>query len=419
MRRSRYLLIFLCVLAGAYFLLPRPGAPVSDDTMSGDTSVDAKFLGYFPESYRESRERFRSAVDRLRAKDPRVQSGAVAVPTGERLSIDWLYVPARRQRRRLIVLTSGLHGAEAPAGAAVQLHFLDHIYPGLDHASTGVFLVHAINPHGYANFRRATANNVDLNRNFGVNEQLFELKNPGYDQIDDLLNPRGPARAGRFGERLFFMKAISKIAVHGINTLRRAALQGQYEHPQGIYFGGDDFEPHVSLMRELLRERLRRYDAVFLVDLHTGYGDRGALHVYPVNEPDADMRRRIEDVYGAEGAGYELAWANEQTGFFPIRGDFMTYVGSLLKAEQIYVPVIIEYGTMNSRRTAGAIESIHRTILENQGAMHGYAANSDELEIKRRYREMFFPSSERWRSTILRKTRDFWDRTLHRYGDVR
>ena len=48
--------------------------------------------------------------------------------------------------------------------------------------------VHAINPYGFSHTRRATQENVDLNRNFvDFSAQLPE--NGGYTEIHDLLLP--------------------------------------------------------------------------------------------------------------------------------------------------------------------------------------------------------------------------------------
>lgn len=49
----------------------------------------------------------------------------------------------------------------------------------------------------------------------------------------------------------------------------------------------------------------------------------------------------------------------------------------------------------------------------------GYASESDEAEIKRRYRELFYPSSDEWRAKILHDTDVLWDRMLPRIAAMR
>lgn len=395
-----------------YFLLPRPGA--DPEPVTGERAgVD---LSYFLAGYEESRAHFREIAARLKQQYPRLQDGKFQVPSAadDDLTIDWLYVPAKSAQKRLLILTSGLHGAEGPTGAAVQRAFLDQRMQDLDLESTGVLAIHAINPYGFKYFRRVTENNVDLNRNFDDEPALFDSQNEGYRTIHDLLNPDGPAAAGYVGERLFFLKAVGYIVTYGMPALRQAALQGQYEYPHGIYFGGMDFEPQRELLTPLLRETARPYDAVVLVDFHTGYGTRGVLHLFPSEAEDEAMRAATTKLY----EGYSIDWAEEGGEFYSVTGEFTMYIDALLRDEQLYIPMVFEYGTLNSDTTSGAVESIHRTILENQGLQHGYASPDDEAEIKRRYREMFYPSSEAWRAKVLGDTNAMWDDVLPRLNEL-
>jgi hypothetical protein len=46
------------------------------------------------------------------------------------------------------------------------------------------------------------------------------------------------------------------------------------------------------------------------------------------------------------------------------------------------MPVLFEYGTLNSQTTMGSLKSIHTMILENQGTQHGYKSERDSLRVK-------------------------------------
>ncbi len=406
--------LLAALLLIVYLLLPVPGA----DPEPVQSGVDAASLdlSYFKKDYDESRAHFREITARLTEQYPGTRSGVLNVPSAvdDDLTIDWLYVPARSAQKRLLILTSGLHGAEGPAGAAVQRAFLDRRMQDVDLNSTGVLAIHAINAYGFKYFRRVTENNVDLNRNFDEDDALFASKNEGYHTIYDLLNPQGPAAAAYIGERLFFLEAVGNILYYGMPALRQAALQGQYEFPEGIYFGGQAFEPQKELLTPLLVETARAYDAVVLVDFHTGYGSRGVLHLFPSEAEDERMRTATTNLY----EGYTIDWAEEGGEFYSVTGEFTMYVDALLREDQLYIPMVFEYGTLNSDTTTGAIESIHRTIIENQGIQHGYASAEDEAEIKRRYREMFYPTSEAWRAKIFSDTDAMWDDVLPRLNEL-
>ena len=66
------------------------------------------------------------------------------------------------------------------------------LLPELDLSRLSVLMLHAVNPWGYRHRRRVSENNVDLNRNFAVGDELFDLVNQPYADIDDFLNPTQP-----------------------------------------------------------------------------------------------------------------------------------------------------------------------------------------------------------------------------------
>lgn len=77
-----------------------------------------------------------------------------------------------------------------------------------------------------------------------------------------------------------------------------------------------------------------------------------------------------------------------------------------------------EPGTLDSHTTPGAIDSLQRTVLENQGVHHGHASPADEAEVRRRFGEMFYPSSPRWRTQVMAKARDLWPEILGRFATL-
>lgn len=409
-----YSLIPVVAIAIVGHLYLSPGGAPSD---SGLAKPEQALLAYFEPDYEHSRDAFRVLATRLTTAYRDVERGEIAVP-GQRdadLTLDWLYIPAQAQPRRLLILTSGIHGAEGPAGSAVQRHFMAEVLPNTDLTEMGVLLVHALNPFGFRHMRRVTENNVDLNRNLDVTPALFALENPGYRTIDELLNPEQPVDLGSMAHSLFAERAVLMILRHGMPTLRQAALQGQYEQEHGIYFGGHDFEPQKAGLESLIRRVAPGYGAVMTIDLHTGYGERGTLHMYP-NPP---LVPRIQDDTEKVFAGHHIDWPHKDPTFYSTTGGLIDWIGKLLDLEaQRYVPMVFEYGTLNSQTTPGALDSIHRMVLENQGYHYGHATPADEREVRRRFREMFYPSSPRWRTEILTRTAALWPGILERFGKL-
>src|SRR5688500_18661675 len=127
--------------------------------------LDVPLSGFFAADYFAARGRFREATadDGFRREVHEIDASG---PDGEPLTID-AAVLGSRDPRRVVVVSSGLHGVEAFFGSAVQLAWLEHRAPTWSiPADAALVLVHALNPFGFAWRRRWNENNVDLNRNF-------------------------------------------------------------------------------------------------------------------------------------------------------------------------------------------------------------------------------------------------------------
>ncbi len=353
--------------------------------------VDAAALSYYRESYDESRAAFRG----LAATGGLLESYRVPSAFDEDLTIDVLYYPPTVKTERLLILTSGVHGIEGFTGSAVQRYFVERILPDLDRSELGVLVVHAVNPFGFRYERRVSENNVDLNRNWDVDPALFQIKNEGYASLYPMLNPKDRVDLASWGNRFFFMRAIRQIIEYGMPALRQGILQGQYGYPAGIFFGGKTFEPQKGLLEPLFKRRAAPYRQVLFIDLHTGYGKRGKLHLFPNAIEDVTLRNRLETIF----EGYTIDYGDRE-GFYTATGSFVDYAGKLL-SDKVYMPMVFEYGTLDSQTISGSIRSLHNMIIENQGYWYGYRTEEDERETKRRFREHFFPSSPVWRTRVI------------------
>lgn len=374
---------------------------------------DAAALALFMDDYAASRADFLARGDALAARHPGVQRFAVPVASRQGVTglfVDGLHLPAQGTPQRLLVLSSGVHGVEGPAGSAVMRLFMDEFLDRATRAGTGVLLLHAINPYGFAVQRRFTENNVDLNRNASTSDALYRSENAGYPLVDPLINPTGPADTGAPGHRLYLLRAVAMIAQHGMPALRQAVLQGQYRYPQGIYYGGQALEPQLAALAPLLRPVLDAYPLSMSIDLHTGYGARGTLHLFLNPPQDPAVRQGLEAAF----AGQRIDWGSGSD-FYTVTGDFSAWLGAL-RSGGTHLPAVFEYGTMDSQSTLGAVKSLHITALENQGAQHGYATPQDEAEIRHAYREMFNPSSPAWRSKVIQDSRALFQSVLANWG---
>ena len=359
--------------------------------------VNADNLQYFQESYEDCRKSFLIEANKIKGmyKNVKISNFKIESKVDPDLTIDYCYIPAQKTSERLFILTSAVHGVEGYVGSAVQQIFLNKLLKEINLDNMGLLLIHGINPYGFKYKRRVTENNVDLNRNCSTDKAIFESINPGYSDLIGMLNPTNKASTISLGNIFFQLNAIQKIIQHSMGTLRQAILQGQYQHEKSIYFGGKELEPSIKAVTPLIQDIAQNYDMVFNIDLHTGYGKRGAMHLFPNPIKDEKKRAKIENIF----SGIPIDWGDGDD-FYTITGDFATFVGQIIP-ESYYLNMTFEFGTLDSQVTMGAIKSLHNVILENQGVHFGYESKEDEENIKNRYLEGYYPSSKPWRSKAI------------------
>lgn len=359
--------------------------------------IDPQSLGYYQDSWIECRDAFLHQAENMKSSFDSVEIFSVPLEskTDSNLTIDFCYIPPKDTAEKLVIIISGTHGIEGYVGSAVQQMLMKEFFQPEMFSTTGLLLVHGLNAWGFKHQRRFTENNVDLNRNFSSDAALFDTKNDGFVALYDMLTPKGELNMNSIGNRFFMLKAIQKIAQKGMPALLQAFAQGQYQFPEGIYFGGQDFEQQVQILKNVLKDKATPYQKLLNLDLHTGFGERGELHLFPNPVDDPVLKHSMEKVFG----GYRIDWGDSDN-FYTVHGQMVEYIGSLFPGK-LSIPMLMEFGTLNTGTTVGAVKSAHISIIENQGAHYGYKTPQDSIKAKAGYYEMFYPPSEAWRSNAI------------------
>jgi hypothetical protein len=273
--------------------------------------------------------------------------------------------------------------------------FIDEIMEGKPLNDISVLMIHAMNPYGFKYRRKVTENNVDLNRNCAIHKDLYASENDGYGKLTKFLMPNSKVNFGSFFNRFFHLVAIRKILQESMPVLRQAALQGQYQFDKGIYYGGKEYEPQLTQVEPFLRSIMKDFDIILNLDLHTGYGERGKLHLFlnPIENPKVE--NGIKSIFN----GVSIDWGNSND-FYTIKGEYVGWSNSLAE-DALCIPMFFEYGTLDSQKTFGSLKSIQIMINENQGNHFGYKNQKNEEKIKTLFSEMYYPKSHVWRSKVI------------------
>jgi predicted deacylase len=371
----------------------------------------------FPDGYEASRERFRGYLERVQAYWPAACCNSRSVgAAAEGLTIDWIEAGALRTPEKVLLFTLGEHGIEGYVGSAMLDLFVQEFLPRLDPQTTGIVLVHAVNPWGMKHRRRTNAANVDLNRNFVWDERDLNLSaNPDYANANRFLNPEAPPTSRAAMTVNFGFGLLSALARPGMAKFRRAVLFGQYEFPAGIYYGGSSIQEEVRTLSNLYRSALASYSRILLLDMHTGYGPRRRMSlVNSVQEARSSAQLQSE-------FSYPDIVKTDPAEFYAIQGDMIDYIYTLAANEfpdrHLYA-TSFEFGTFGD--SMGAIlRSLRTMIFENR--LHRFGTSDDGLRasIQDDFTEMFFPQAADWQDQAVQNARTAFAGILRAEGMYR
>ena len=270
-------------------------------------------------------------------------------------------------------------------------------------------LVHAVNPHGMANFRRFNENNVDLNRNAVPEESWDELlgRDPnaaGYEDFDGtVFNPRRVPTALDAYIYVWFRAAYG-IAANGYVTLKRAMVAGQYHNPRGIFYGGEQLQASHRLLRDFLVQNgfTKTRGKVTWVDVHTGLGPSGVdtlLMGRDSEDPNIwfpDAPRPPQGFNSGGGGGGGGGDSDVSSGYDLTRGLTAELYGPLFRPDSSPMILTQEFGTVNSLLVARAL------ILEN-AAHHYCPSGGARASWATLVRDAFYVRTDEWRGSVLRR----------------
>jgi hypothetical protein len=383
-------------LAGTWVLLLVAGCAPTPDP-EGRTAL-------FPSSYEESRARFRQACAAAVASPADACiSHAVTSPTDPDLTIDEaLFHAAGGHARRLLVLQSGIHGAEAAPGAAVQARFMQAYLGRFLAIGTDVLLIHAVDPFGYKKNLRSDEFNVNLNRNFSADGSIYHTANPDYVRHRSWIEPHGKVGAADFATLAVRAAFLAALAADGFDShsLLIGLDSGQYDYPHGLNYGGRAPAQQTRILEAILRPVFAHgYDQVLYLDFHTGLGNDGELAVIRGIAPPKAPLAALWALLGGRAKQGIVLRGPDDPGFFPTVGDVIDFVPSLASGNRV-LAVTMEYGTLGIDPLS-QLDSAGRLILQNQANTFGCVRAADCARISAEFAGLFNPTDTAWRVRVL------------------
>jgi len=285
----------------------------------------------------------------------------------------------------VLIISSGCHGVEGFCGSGVQRSLLrDPSFHALaDRAGVALLYVHALNPWGFSWWRRTTQENVDLNRNFHDFHAPLPA-NPGYDAIANWLVPRewpSPEADAQLA---------TWAAEHGPAALQAAITGGQYDHPEGLFYGGRAPTWSHQTLRHVLNDQASRCRRLGWIDLHTGLGPSGHGERIFAGRDDAAAVARARAWWGPSVTSiYDGSSSSAR-----LEG-LMCFAVEQSCPQAAFTSIALEYGTV-------PIEQVIQALRADQWLENHPEAGADQRDmIKRQTLSAFFTDTPTWKAQVL------------------
>ena len=353
----------------------------------------------FLNGYDEIRVHLQELVEKLQSSGTAVETYSYAVNEADGLYIDNFYLPSTGEQTNLIVLTTGVHGMEGYIGAVMLDVFFEEIYPALNTGNTGILVVANVNPYGMKYLRRYNENNVDLNRNFILDWENFDLaSNRDYPKVEKFLGPTGEIGNALWHEVGFYASLAKEALTTGADTVSDALLTGQYEYPQGVYYGGTGDEVSTAYLKDVFYQCLAgSYENIVHIDIHSGYGPRYNMVIFN------SVYETMNEAETKAAFGYDYVLSYDSEGFYATTGDTTDFFYRLkdhMESDKTLFSTCFEFGTIGDA-FFDTILSLKYTVDENRN--HWYPTdNAISAEIvHENYMELYYPTETEWREKTV------------------
>lgn len=344
----------------------------------------------FSDSYDQARRKFQHAAGEIGA---RVTSFVVPGKGawGETLTTEAATISSQSSTKLLIV-TSGTHGAEGFCGSACQLDLMKD--PGLlalaRDNDISILLVHAVNPYGFSWISRTDEDNVDLNRNaLAFGSALNITLDDAYEELHPYLLPdQWPFSQDN---REVIDAYIDRL---GLAKFQSVVMRGQHSHADGIFYGGAQRSKSLLNLEEIFSAFAQGYNAIGWIDVHTGLGRNGHGEKIYAGRPDNDSVARALEWWGADLA-------------VPFQGSSTAAEVTGQLANVIYETCPLATHTLLGLEfgTVDLISMINALRAENWLRAQESIAPETARLIRQQVRDAFYCADPLWEGSVLGQSR--------------
>jgi Protein of unknown function (DUF2817) len=306
---------------------------------------------------------------------------------------------------QVVIIVSGVHGVELPAGSLLQQLWLPEVQKILlQVADTRFVFVHALNPYGAAHGMRtdwdaAGQGNIDPARNFVDFKTVSNTANEGIEAALVGANLSCGASIRMWAKLLY-----SCFVVQGKTEFKRGFVRGQFTNPEIPYYGGT--APSLTRLTwdKIVADYVRgpQVKKIWHFDCHTGDGPYGLLQLYINDRAGDHVHKDACQLMDAEHVQLTKQY------FANVAGDIVDYWPQCGVGGAVVTPMTLEFGTSNA--IIAGIDTLHailtRTILQNTyNDVHPCAD-----KVIQGMRDAFAPRTPEWEKAVKLQSQQVWKR---------
>ena len=358
---------------------------------------------YFPTDYADGRAKFIAAAKKAGAQIHTYEAGSTG-PDGAPVATD-VALLGDPDAPNVFLCNSATHGVEGFCGSGIFTGVLDSGEISDLPANVRLVWIHALNCHGFAWLRRVTEENVDLNRNF-VDHDKKHPQNAEYTKLHPFILPES-------WDEETVAKSKEKLEAYASKTslykLQSVLTGGQYDHPDGIFYGGRAPTRAHQRFLEIVENHVVGAKHVLFLDWHTGLGPYGTGELLGMTRPGSAHGDRVSKWFGH---GLETP-AEGQATSAPLTGT----IGSGLRrrfadTETEITSLTVEFGTYPVR------DVLMPLIADNW--LHAKGDPGSELGqmIKRQIRKALYPDEDDWKELVWVRGRQIMRRGIAGLGGL-
>ena len=187
---------------------------------------------------------------------------------------------------------------------------------------------------------------MNLNRNFSVSGEMFVYDNAASVKLHEKFFPTSPVQLNKslLFETITTTKKDQNADSITLDHFTKTVSPGQFKDEKYLEYGGRKLEPQSKYFVNLLKKIMPNFQDIIALDLHTGLGDCGRLHMLTGGEEKQLSRSLFNELFLTDEDEEHYVFTPPDTeGFYQVHGAVNSAFADLSKDHQRVCAITMEF----------------------------------------------------------------------------